>query len=1007
MPLSLIVGPPNSGRAGAVRHRFTDALGRDPVLVVPTRDDADRFEAELCAHASAFVGGAVRTFPWLFDDIARATGTVHPPVLTEAQRLAVVAAAVREADLRILRASAERPGFAPALERLIGELQAAGIDPGTLAERADALDDGAYEAEIAGLYRAYVQLRDRLGRGDRHSLAGAASAALRRDPDSWGRRPVLLYGFDDLTPEELELLAALAEASDVTIAVTYEDRAAMAARAELLGRLGDEIGANPEESLEPDRAYTESTTLFHLERHLFEARPPSVEQDEGLVLLEAAGERSEAEQIGGEIARLLAGGARAGEIAVVLRSPDRQGPLYEQVLSELGIPVAVDASIPFSRTGVGRGILSLLRATFTTQSAEDLLTFLRTPGRARPDQADWLERDIRRNRLSRLTEALAAWRERTGWEPDEIAELRAAEGRALPALVARLIRRLAERPHRRTAPVPGVPGALELRAAAEASAALTEIGSLPGLLRGPEHVIATLDALTVRLWRGATEDRVRVLSPYRVRARRVEHLFVASLQEAEFPSHDPGEPLLADERRAALGLPPRRDPDDEERYLFYACVSRPSRRLYLSWRSTDEEGLATARSPFLDEVEQMLEPPGGAERVAPTRTRGLDRVVFAPEEAPSADELARALAALGAGADHADALRQLRVPAEIAEPVLGRLGSARAVANALPGPLEVEAAVGGLAAVDLFGASTLEEYALCSYRWFVAHELRPQNLEPEPEPLTQGAILHEVLERLYRDPPGAETLPRPGDVREWRDRASELLAEVSERRGLTLDDAFGRVARHRMGALLHRLLDAEARSESPLRPDPELIEARFDEGAAKPPLPLDGFRLHGTIDRVDVSRGARRWGLIQDYKSGAEVTTAANLERDGKLQLQLYMLALRELWGIEPAGGVYRPLGATDEGKRRPRGPLRRSEREGALAGLDLVETDFLDDERFDELLDEARGKAVEIVTLVRRGFVTRNPLRDRCPSFCRFQPICRRERAATAQPAPEETDAR
>src|SRR5918996_6263139 len=153
MALRLIVGPPNSGRAGEVRRRFAELIARDPVLVVPTRDDAERFERELCEVAGAVIGGSVRTFPWLFEDIARATGAERAAKLTPAQRLALVRSAVREADLRILRASAATPGFAPAAERLIGELQAAGLDPATLEARAGA--DGAWEAELAAVYRAY------------------------------------------------------------------------------------------------------------------------------------------------------------------------------------------------------------------------------------------------------------------------------------------------------------------------------------------------------------------------------------------------------------------------------------------------------------------------------------------------------------------------------------------------------------------------------------------------------------------------------------------------------------------------------------------------------------------------------------------------------------------------------------------------------------------------------------------------------------------------------------
>ena len=78
-----------------------------------------------------------------------------------------------------------------------------------------------------------------------------------------------------------------------------------------------------------------------------------------------------------------------------------------------------------------------------------------------------------------------------------------------------------------------------------------------------------------------------------------------------------------------------------------------------------------------------------------------------------------------------------------------------------PGPLSVPAVLDELRAGKLFGASTLEGYALCSYRWFVQHELNPQTLEPEPEARAQGSVIHAVLEELYRDPPAARLCPVP------------------------------------------------------------------------------------------------------------------------------------------------------------------------------------------------------------------------------------------------------
>ncbi len=651
MSLSVIVGPPNSGKAGEVLARLKAALDRDPVLIVPTLDDADRFERELCEGAGngdPVLGVSIRTFERLFEDVAQATGTPLPPTLSDEQRLYAVRLATRRANPRILGRSAARPGFARALASLLDEAQAACIDPAGLAASAAAVSpQSAYLREIAALYTAYAETRDTLGYGDDHVAAARATAALRTAPDAWSARPVLVYGFDDLTVEQLELLSALAEASEVTVSVAYEDRDAFVARAHLYQELR-ERGGESEPPLEPNPANTVSQTLFRLERCLLRERTDRIEPDDGLVRMEAAGERGQAEQIGGEIARLLADGVKPDEIAVVLRSPDRHGPLYESVLAGFGVPVAVEARVPATRTAVGRGLISLLRGALTSQSAEDVLAFVRTPGVAHAGDADWLERTMRRRGLQTAAEALEAWTGRPLFEFDELAKRRQPE--ELLRVVAGLARRIGEQPHKRHAPLAALQERLELRAASVAAEAVEALAEMPDIEDPAREALATLEGLEVPLWRGPTEGHVRVTSPYRIRARRVTHLFVASLQEGEFPRHDAGEPFLSDEQRGALGLPPRARADDEERYLFHVCLSRPTRRLYLCWRSCDDEGAEAARSPFLDDVRDLLAPPppSGGEPDPLDRLvlrRRLGDVTFPPGEAPSIDELARSLAA--------------------------------------------------------------------------------------------------------------------------------------------------------------------------------------------------------------------------------------------------------------------------------------------------------------------------------------------------------------------------
>ena len=277
MSLELIVGPPNSGRAGAILARFGECLERDPLLVVPTGDDVDRFERELCARPGTLLGGKVTTFPGLFGELAGCYGVGTSPALSRIQRIWIARAATRRAELRLLRRSAAHEGFAPALEQLLSDLQAAGLDAAAVEAAVEELEresggTAAYEREIAGLFTAYEGIREALGRSDEHLLAAEATAALRADPRPWRRRPVLLYGFDDLAREQVELIAALADRSAVTVAVGFEDRPALAARAELIGVLRDELGGAIVAELGPDRAHTESPTLFHLERNVFEPR---------------------------------------------------------------------------------------------------------------------------------------------------------------------------------------------------------------------------------------------------------------------------------------------------------------------------------------------------------------------------------------------------------------------------------------------------------------------------------------------------------------------------------------------------------------------------------------------------------------------------------------------------------------------------------------------------------------------------------------------------------------
>ncbi len=1010
MPLNLIHGPPNSGRAGLIRQRFGDALDRDPVLVVPTVDDVFAFERELCEGGAA-LGGAAMTFGALFRTIATAGGVPPGAELSAAQRLRTISVAVeaRIGALGPLRRSAARPGFPRAFERLLDELQGAGVEPSAVEASAATLEGSAYLSDIAALFAGYAEARDRAGRIDAHGIARAALELLRRDGSFW-RRPVFLYGLDDLTPNQLELVAALAAQTEVTVALPFEaENTALAARSRLLDQLRARIEVAEETVTAADPGNTESSLLFHLARGFGQPGAPPREPDEGLRLLRSAGVRGEAEAIATEVSKLVAAGADPAGIAIALRDPARRGTAIAAALEANGVASALEAELPVAGTAVGGALIALLEAEFGAGRAQDLLRYLRGPSGFSPGRVDWLERALRRGRVEDAETALALWQGEEGEPPGDLRRLREAAVRspaALSAEVGRLAATMASRPLRTGADGPALgPGdGLELRAAGAIADALAELAELGGLAPGAAELAATIGALEFRVWSGPVEGRVRIASPYRLRAGRFDRVFVASLQDGEFPRRDRGgDPFLSEAQRGSLGLDLRRDSEAEERYLFGVCLSLPRVQLFLSYRDSDEGGGAEARSPLLDEVRALLAPPPDGElpdavEEAITRSRDLAQGAHPLAEAPSEDELARSLAAHGLGAEPGALLAAVGIEGERASRLSGRIAAARAAeaASRAPGPFANPAAIESLAAVSAYGGTTLEGFDLCSYRWFVSHELEPQPLDPVPDPLVQGGLMHAALERLYRERPGGDPLPRPGSLALWTGRGRELVAEISAERELGSHPAERAMAR-RVERLLERFLAEEAGRETGGF-EPWLLEAAFGahEDAERATLELDGWGLHGAIDRVDRDGDGR--AVVIDYKVAGAVTPREKFEEQAKLQLPLYLLAVAQHWGADPVAGLYHPLRGTSV--RRPRGVVA-AEAAAELAGYGLYERDLVDAEGLEELLAESRRRAAEIVARMRRGDIRRDPgprrgLRghDACPPFCTFAPICRRDRA-------------
>jgi ATP-dependent helicase/DNAse subunit B len=973
MAITLITGPANAGKAELVIEAVRGHLarGEEPLLIVPTRADVEHYLRELAGDRAA-IGVRVERFAGLIGE-AVVRAQIARPLLggLARERLLEALAAGQDPLLRGL----SRRGFTRALAELVSELQVRRVSAGRLLRALESWGaaDAGSAAVQSGLGRLFADYQDalrRLGRHDAEQRSVLALDALRERPALWGRTPVLFYGFDDFTSLQLDAIETLGRVVDapVTVSLPYEPgRAAFAGRASTFQTLAP--WAERERRLQPGAdhyAPHARRALGRLERSLFEPRAARVPAGEAVRLLEGGGERAELELVAVEIATLLQGGVAAEEIGVLVRPAGTSLELLEEVFSAAAVPFTLQRDRQFRDAPTGRALLGLLRCVpgrdgaAATGELGDLLAWLRAPGLLEHQSlADWLELASRRAGVQDATRARELWQARH-WRLDVIDQLEQAQQRGPASLLDRAARELYWlfcAPRRSAAEVLGSDERDEARALAAGRRALAELRELA---RGAPELAPTsageladvLEQIVFPSGHGPQPGAVAVLDPLALRARRVRALFVCGLQEGVFPARARPQPLLAEEDRrrlaeaSGLRLGEQEDLLAAERYLLYAALSRPQERLILSWHAADDEGQPTSRSLFVDDVCDLFEEDLLGERAR----RALGAV----------DDLRPATFETPASEDASQPLRDELLLAELA---------------ARP-----------------WSASSLEKRIDCPVAWFVERMLRPEALEPDPEPLARGALAHAALKDTLeglRLQTGSARLTRSSLARA-RELLGEALSVNEAEHPLSVAPERRAAVRRRLIADLERYLALAADSESPL--EPAELELGFgftgddDRGEASslPALELGGgVTLRGRIDRIDV--GPDGEAVVYDYK-GKEPPAAARWIKDGKVQVALYMRAVEELLGRPVIGGFYQPLTGSD---LRARGVLDGD----AGIALDCVAKDVREHAELRELLAEALATARAAAEHAVSGALDPRPATCAWKGGCMYPTICRCER--------------
>lgn len=859
MALTVIAGPPNSGKTGILHTELRGSLPEgQPVLVLPQAPDVRRAAREF---ADRGVSG-MRIVD--FDQWAQSLWSVHGDgrrFVSPAAREAIVAEALAEVQLVASRRSAETPGFRRTLACVFARLD------GRLGTPEDPV-----AAEISRVAVAYSRLLDRTG-----LIEPAEAARLLAESPPTLHGPVGVNRFTDLSAPQEALLTGLATCNEVLIALTWvRDSAATEALDGLISRFIDAGGR----LIAATDEFGGDAALARLGRSVFSSET-DLPAGGSLRLGLAAGPEAECALVASVAREAIDDGFAPEQVAITFRDVAGRLWVLARALEAQSVEAVFDVAIPFGQTPFGMAAIALLEAYGSPEDRHSrLLAFLSSPysGLSTDDVAG-LDRRWRRDRVP-AERILAGAEDFAGAARDALLLARClTSGEASAPKWKKLADRMLSSALRVTGQAtmrPTLDSAAH-RALLTAVNELTEVGLDPSA----RSVLSGLRSATVSTGGEETPGCVLVTEAHRLRGRRFAALVLGGLSSREFSAER--SESLTEELLRRLGHGNSLDPGKAERLLYYMVVTRARERLVLVRQSSDASGEALRPSPFLEETLDLYRTAEEAAEGSPPPGMNVARV--------SAHEMMMAAPAFSAG--RAELRRDARTRGPVAPP-----------RGVLIDPESLEL----LEKREEFAVSEIEAYLSCPYRWFYQRALRPRELDAEFGARERGTRSHALMHAFYTawHAAGHERItPRT------KDAAIQMLREVTARYD---GEAVGTPLRGLAEQLSASRADTRVASviadDATFLPGfaPLAHELGFGERHARP-VTFGGVKIAGSIDRVDANGSAV---VVIDYKSSATVTGYAGFAKAGLVQAPAYAAAASAVLDRTVAGSIYRSMSSLD-----------------------------------------------------------------------------------------------
>jgi DNA helicase II / ATP-dependent DNA helicase PcrA len=923
----LLLGAAGTGKTELLARRLAHlaAAGTAPerVLVIgSTRATArrlrERAEALLAGpFEELWIGSWDTIGERLLREHAEAAG-LDPffDVLGPAERLAMLLDRLEQLPLRRHEIRGNPAGLLARLLARIDRLKADRVGPTTLEQRARDKDDGSEagreerqrELEFAELYTAHDRILAEAGSLDRGDVFLALDCLLAERPDTRHR---IATRFQFLMVDELEeatraqraLLKALA--ADNTNHLYALEQEAPTETPEWAPSEGPRTD-KPARPQDPHSVPSPTSWFRDLHptgdvvvlEHRF--RDPTIR------FWRCANERAQAQAVAREAEHLLAGGASAEGICVLLAEPTRQGGAVAAAMEERGVPFHLSGPAAlFQRPEVRDAIAWLRVLAAPDDSAAAARALTRPPIELRPGDLARLT-TIARRRKQDLVAACEAALDSPQFQPEARERIQAflklynaasaaMEERRADVFVRRLIERVGLRRQRLFAAQPEVAerllGLSRLAELATAWARREPHGSTRGFV---SYLSAVAEAGVEPA--GGEEPpspgSVQGLALDAVKGIGFDHVFVLGLEgDAEWaqvgwPARtgfvlsrlergEGGEarPSAFYEEALAAGGGSEEEHGEE---LF-----GPAEGLHATYRTLREQVLEASWRAGRELSEPRLDTAIDVNRAIARYLELLKLAALA--QRPGDEPTAEAIEAVNG------LLRQVATPEQQAELDASSLdsylldsederGRRRELIAAREEPsLAAFLPRRGDGRLSL-SASDLSLYLTCPLKYKFA---RVFGIPQEPT-INQrfGILIHNVLERFHKEP--------PEEGEDGLRRLTELFETGWRRTGFgSTDDELQFRDRAREALRLYWERERVAEGE------PVWLERKFD-------FKVGEHHVRGRVDRVDRLPDGD-YELI-DYKTG-ERRTEAELESD--LQLALYRLAAREAWDVEASTGSY------------------------------------------------------------------------------------------------------